>query len=187
MATIIPTAPQRRSRKKPFIIIAIVIVVLGVAGVGFAFTPVGSKFYSGVADTVSGWFGKKKEPEPTEQKDEPASETDTNKLYAAASDDIQAGKPKEAEQAYQTEIDSKESPEEKAKLYMELSGALLAEGGSKQLAAALKYAQQAEKLYPTPQSAAQLMQVYEAQGNTDQAKKYQKLIQERDTSEWKDR
>lgn len=186
MTTIIPNAPQRRSRKRPFIIIAIIVVVVAAAGVGFAFTPIGSKFYGDITNTISGWFGKT-EPETNEYKEEPASATDTNKLYAAASKNIEAGKPKEAEQAYQAEIDSSQSPEKKATLYMELSGALLAQGGSKELAAALKYAQEAEKLNPTPQSAAQLAQVYEAQGNTSQAKKYQQLIHDRDTSEWKDR
>jgi hypothetical protein len=186
MPTIIPTKPKRRSRKRLFIVFGIVGLLLA-AGVGFAFTPVGSQFYGTVAEKVGELFGKTK-PVPAENaQDEPATATNTNETYAKASESISAGKSQDATAQYQAKIDATEDKAEKAKLYMELSGAFLVYGTDGDRETALKYALEAEKLAPTMQSAAQLAEVYTAMENTTQAKKYEQLTVDRDTSEWKDR
>lgn len=186
MPTIIPTKPKGRSRKRLFIICGIVGFLIA-AGVGFAFTPVGSQFYGTVAEKVGELFGKTKPVADENTDDVPASATNTNETYAKASESITAGESQEATTAYQEKIDATEDKAEKAKLYMELSGAFLVYGTNGDKETALKYALEAEKLDPTMQSAAQLAEVYEAMENTAQAEKYQQLTVDRDTSEWKDR
>jgi flagellar basal body-associated protein FliL len=186
MPTIIPTKPKGRSRKRLFIICGIVGLLLA-AGVGFAFTPVGSQFYGTVAEKVGELFGKTKPVPADNAQDEPATPTNTNETYTKASESITAGKPQDATTQYQEKIDATENKSDKAKLYMELSGAFLVYGTDDDKETALKYALEAEKLAPTMQSAAQLAEVYGAMENTAQAKKYEQLTVDRDTSEWKDR
>lgn len=190
MPTIIPTKPKKgpkgRSRKRLFIIGGIVGFLL-IGGVVFAFTPPGAQFYGSVVEKVEQLLGKTKPASDEDTNAVPPTATNTNEAYASASEDISQGKPQEATAAYQAKIDATQDKAEKAKLYMELSGAFLVYGTLNDLATALNYAQQAEQLDPTMQSAAQLAEVYEALQDTAQAEKYQQLVQDRDTSEWKDR
>lgn len=189
MSTIIPTKPKgpKGRSKKRLLIIGGIVGLLIAGGVALAFTPPGAQFYGSVGEKVGELFGKTK-PAPNEDTSAVSpTATNTNETYTSASEDISQGRPQEATAVYQAKIDATQDKAEKAKLYMELSGAFLVYGTPGDLATALNYAQQAEQIDPTMQSAAQLAEVYEALQDTPQAEKYQQLTQDRDTSEWKDR
>ncbi|MEO5690632.1 MAG: hypothetical protein ABIQ64_00415 [Candidatus Saccharimonadales bacterium] len=115
------------------------------------------------------------------KKDKDAESQPTNMLNYKASQLAISGDTKAAIELYQSEIDGISNTENKAEKLLEISNLLWNNGeasdANKQLA--IDYAKQAEQVHPTAQGAATLYQIYQRIGNTTEAQRYQKLLEER--------
>jgi len=185
MANIIATKAKRNPKKTIIVVVAIIIAVAAL-GFGFSRTPVGSDFFNSIATMLKGGDSDDNKS-PGNGQPEP-SPKDVNKLYSQATKEVENGNTQQAVTAYEDAISAKEGNADKAGLYLELSASLLNYGKSdadKQKA--LDYALKAEELDPSMAAAAQLALVYRSRNDTAEATKYEALVRDRDTSEWKDR
>lgn len=158
----------RRLRKTK--IIVIIVLVILVAGVGFAVYKINQPE-----------FNATDKPAETKKTVDSFGVTITDTEIAKASQYATSGDIDKAVDIYSKNIDNAKDDKQKSEENLKASDSLM--GGDNvskdNIALALKYALEAEKLDPTAETAARLASIYQQMGDTVNSAKYYKIVDDR--------